>query len=109
MTPITEIEHKSLSDTDIKKVLGRGCRILKYSQLSKHSDLDQLLSKDKDYVAILIENSPNEGHWCGLPRYNNMYEWFDSYGFPVDADLKWTSMQKRQQLHEDTIFIRIIR
>ena len=100
MTPIEEIEHKSLSDTDVKKVLGRSCKILKYNQLSKYSDLDQLLSKDKDYVVILIENSFNEGHWCGLLRYNNMYEWFDSYGFPVDAYLKWAAMQKRKQLHE---------
>ena len=105
MTPITEIEHKSLSDTDIKKVLGRGCKIIKYSQLSKYSDLDQLLSKDKDYVVILIENSPNEGHWCALLRYNNLLEWFDSYSYPVDSDLRWTSMQKRQQLHEDIPYL----
>ena len=50
MTPIEEIERKSLSDTDIKKVLGQSCKILKHSQLSRYSDLDQLLSKDKDYV-----------------------------------------------------------
>ena len=81
--------------------MGRQCRIIKYSELSKYSDLDQLLSKDKDYVVILIENSPNEGHWCGLLRYTNMYERFDSYGFPVDADLKWATLQKRKQLHED--------
>ena len=92
MTPIEEIEHKSLSDTDIKKVLGRSCKILKYSQLCRYSDLDQLLSKDKGYLVMLIESSFNEGHWCGLLRYSNMYEWFDSYGFPVDADLKWTTL-----------------
>ena len=105
MTPIEEIEHKSLSDTDIKNILGKQCKIIKYSELSKYSDLDQLLSKDKDYVVILIENSPNEGHWCGLLRYNNIFEWFDSYSFKVDADLKWTSKQTRKQLHEDIPYL----
>ena len=95
MASIEEIEHKSLSDTDIKKVLGQSCKILKYSQLSKYSDLDQLLPKEKDYVVISIENSPDVGHWCALLRYNNIWEWFDSYSFPVDADLRWTPMQKR--------------
>ena len=38
MTPIEEIEHKSLYDTDIKKVLGKQCKIIKYNDLSKYSD-----------------------------------------------------------------------
>jgi len=105
MTPIEEIERKSLSDSDIKKVLGRNCKIIKYSQLSKYSDLEQLLPKNIDFVVVLIENSPNVGHWCALLKYNNIFEWFDSYGFKVDQDLGWTPMQKRKQLNEDVLYL----
>ena len=34
---IESIERYSLSDTDIRKVLGRRRRIIKYSELSKYS------------------------------------------------------------------------
>jgi hypothetical protein len=89
MTPIEEIERKSLSDSDIKKVLGRNCKIIKYSQLSKYSDLEQLLPKNKDYIVVLIENSPNVGHWRALLKYNNILEWFDSYGVHPEGQLSF--------------------
>ena len=31
--------------------------------------------------------------------------YFDSYGNPVDADLKWTDMATRKQLNEDKPFL----
>ena len=44
MVPLQEsikaIERYSLSDADIRKVLGRKCRIIKYREFSKYSDLD---------------------------------------------------------------------
>ena len=102
---IKAIERYSLSDTDIRKVLGRGCRIIKYSELSKYSDLDILLPREKDYVVILVEDSLDHGHWCSLSKFKNRYQWFDPYGFRVDADLRWTSMSMRKSLHEDVPYL----
>ena len=91
---LAAIERYSLSDTDIRRILGRRCRIIKYNELSKYNDLNQLLPNDKDYVVILIESRPNTGHWC-----------FDPYGYPIDADLKWTSMKMRKALREDIPYL----
>jgi hypothetical protein len=70
MVPLPEniesIEGYSLSDTDIRKVLGRRCRLIKYSELSKYSDLDLLLPSEKDYVVILVEDNIDHGHWCSF-------------------------------------------
>ena len=99
------IERYSLSDSDIRKILGRRCRIIKYNELSKYSDLTQLLPKEKDYVVILIEDSPDHGHWVSLSKFKNRYQWFDAYGNRIDADLRWTSMKMRKSLHEDIPYL----
>ena len=109
MVPLQEsikaIERYSLSDADVRKILGRKCRIIKYSEFSKYSDLDILLPNEKHYVVVLIEESPDRGHWCSLSKFKNKYQWFDAYGFRVDADLKWTSMSMRKSLHEDVPYL----
>ena len=102
---LAEIERYSLSDTDIRRILGRRARIIKYNELSKYSDLNKLLPNEKDYVVILIESQPNTGHWCSLSKYKNRYQWFDPYGFPIDADLKWASMEMRKALNEDIPYL----
>ena len=112
MTPIdTEsedietIEAYSLSDLDIKKILGKSTRIIKYRELSNYATLELLLPKHKSYVVILIEAHLNEGHWVGLCRFKNDYLYFDSYGNKIDSDLNWTTMRERIELHEDVRYL----
>ena len=105
MVPIEAAEKYSLSDSDIRKILGRGCKIVKYSELSNYNTIEQLLPKEKASVILLIEDSLDHGHWVGLCRFKDTYMYFDSYGNPVDADLKWASMQTRRELHEDKPYL----
>ena len=98
---IINIIHKPLSDDELRRVVGRDTKIMKYSELSKYDTIEQLLTKPYDFVIILLEESPNSGHWCALLRYSNLYEWFDSYGFPLDYDLThWLTAAQRAKLHE---------
>ena len=41
MVPIETVEKYSLSDSDIRKILGRSCKIIKYSELSKYGTIEQ--------------------------------------------------------------------
>ena len=76
----------SLSNTDIMKSLGKSCRIIEYSELEEYQNIEDLLSKPKDYVIILIETvGQNIGHWICLLRYQNTIEFFNSYGKPIDS------------------------
>ena len=102
---LERIEAYSLSDLDIKRILGRGCKIIKYSELSKYATLELLLPKHKSYVVILIEAHLNEGHWVGLCRLKNTYLYFDSYGNKVDADLNWTTSRERIELNENVNYL----
>ena len=105
MVPIKTIEKYSLSDSDIRTILGRSCKIVKYSELSNYNTIEQLLPKEKASIIILIEDSLDHGHWVGMCRFKNTYMYFDSYGNPVDSDLKWTSMETRRQLNEDKPYL----
>lgn len=97
--------HKSLSDSDIRQILGNKCKIIKYSELSQYNNLSELLPELIDYVVILYEEAINTGHWVGLLKYNNMYEFFDAYGLFPDKELLWIDLQMRQKLDQRTPYL----
>ena len=100
------ILHKALSDEDLKTILGQDTKILKYSELARYDNIAQLLPKPNDFVIILLEESPNSGHWTALLRYNNMYEYFDSYGNDIDYDLThWLTPAQRAKLGESKMYL----
>ena len=59
-----------LTDDDLNRFLGvkNENKILKYSELSKYNDMNDLLPTDKSYIIILIEYEKNKGHWICLLR-----------------------------------------
>ena len=101
MESIKELELEPMSDEDIRKILGHDTKILKYSELSKYSSIDDLLQKQKDYCLILYELEENSGHWTAILKYENMVEAFDPYGIKYDNELDWISNSAKQKLHED--------
>ena len=73
---ITQGVHKSLSDEDIRHILGDNYKNIQYSELANYSSLDGLLPNLLDYDIILYEKSISEGHWVGVLRYHNLFEFF---------------------------------
>ena len=67
---VIRLVHKALSDEDIGTILGADANIIKYSELNRISDLDELLTKEIDYCIIGHEDRPDRGHWTALSRYN---------------------------------------
>lgn len=80
----------SLSTNDIYEKIGRNnVDIITYQELSKINDIDQLFNNVRN-VVILFETRDNYGHWCLIFKTNwNSIEFFDSYGFKPDAELKF--------------------
>ena len=99
-----EIIASALGDDDIKKYLP-DAKILKYSDLNKYNNIEELLPNNKSYVVILYENQKNKGHWVCLMRYKDkkrgdLIEFFDSLaddGKP-DSQLKWVSSETNKLL-----------
>jgi hypothetical protein len=80
-------------------------KILKYSELSKYNTMYELLPNARDYKIVLIESQFNSGHWCCIMRYNNIFEWFDSYGVRPDGELNFVSAGMRKMLGEDKLYL----
>ena len=78
---------KPLSDTEIKRILGKSTKLLTYPDLAKYNDLNQLLPAPNDFVVILIvENETQDvisGHWTALLKYDNLFEFFDPLRQPT--------------------------
>jgi hypothetical protein len=108
---IAEIAKDPMGDDDIRKYFPNA-KILKYSELSKYSDITQLLPRPKTFFFLLYERSPNVGHWTLVSRYidngKDTIEFFCSYGSKIDAPLSWTPIGIRVQLGEDKPFLSIL-
>ena len=105
MNRMNQMIRKPLSDADLKTILG-DCKIITYPELAKYNSLDELLPKQYDFVIVLLLETPQSGHWCALLRYSNTFEWFDSYGFPVDYDLShWLTPLQRLKLGESKKYL----
>lgn len=94
---IQEVEETPMGDDDIKFYFPNA-KILKYSELAGYGKFDELLPGEKDFAFLLLEESPNKGHWLGLLKYGDTAEVFDSYGGKPDSWLKWNNQEKNKQL-----------
>lgn len=94
---LEEIIETPMGDDDIHHYFP-DAKILKYSELGKYNDIDDLLTEPLDYCFVLYESSPNNGHWCCISKYDDMYEFFDPYGNKDKEILKWEDCQTNKQL-----------
>ncbi len=102
---ILQAINRPLSDEDIRDILGPNCKTMKYAGLTEYNDLGDLLPKLKDYAIIRYEEDEHIGHWVGLLKYDNVYEFFDPYGLMPDKELAWVNLKTRRTLHEATPYL----
>lgn len=95
---LQEKEQKALSGSDILKLLNGSTKIIKYSELSKFSNINQLLFGYNSCV-ILILSKENYGHWVCVTRNGNNLEFFDSYGYFVDDPIYFKNTSKYFRKH----------
>lgn len=99
---LQEKEQKALSGSEILKLLNGSTRVIKYSELSKVNNINELLFGYNSCV-ILILSKENYGHWVCITRNNDLVEFFDSYGYFVDDPIyfKYTSKYFRKINNQD--------
>lgn len=94
---INKIIVDPLDDSEIRDYLDP-VKILKYSDLKNYKSIEELLPNDKSYIIILVEQSFNNGHWICISRFNNIIEYFDSYGLAPSQNLKWNDCELNKEL-----------
>jgi hypothetical protein len=88
----------SLSDADLRHILGNDCRIIEYADLDHFKDMDDLLPNEEDYVIILIESKPSSGHWTSITKSKGVITLMDSYGSKLTDELDFISRTMNRML-----------
>jgi hypothetical protein len=93
MDPITrsevdEIKTESTSNQELQNMVGRPIKILKYSELKRFNNIEDVLGKYGEFI-MLYETSPNVGHWCCCftrtgSEGQKIISFFDSLGLMPD-------------------------
>lgn len=93
-------KHKNipLSTNDVGDLLDRKARMVMYSDLHLFDNISQVF-RGTDAVLLFINQTDSWGHWIVLLKRPNEIEVFDSYGTPIDGQLKWTTPENRKKFH----------
>ena len=95
---IEEVMEEPLDDAEIRFYLP-DAKILKYSELAKYRNINELLPENTDYAIILYLDEENKGHWTAVLKYDNKIEMFDPYGVKhLDQQLQWVPCAQRIKL-----------
>lgn len=105
---IKELTMESLSDNDIKSILP-DVKIISHQELKNYKLIDELLPNKKDMVIIIYETKPNYGHWTMISRYDNVIEYFDSYGNPVDEPIKWINKEYKNTIDKTPYLTKLLK
>jgi hypothetical protein len=81
---LAEVRAYPLSDSDIKRVLGRDMRIITNRDLDHFNHVDQLFDRKGRCMMLYTPDDPNSGHWVCLWKDNEGIHYFDSYGEKPD-------------------------
>lgn len=97
---INKLKNYAFSGKDIITACDGHTKIILYSDIHKFKSIHQLL-KPYDNAVILYLTKPNYGHWVLLMKKGNLIEFFDSYGFFIDDQLKFINPEFKKKSHQD--------
>jgi hypothetical protein len=100
MSNKSELKEYSLSDGDIRTVLGQNISIMTYPELKHISNIDDCFDDKGRCIILYLTESENSGHWTALLKNGNHIEFFDPYGDSPEGVRSEIPPDKRQQLDE---------
>jgi hypothetical protein len=102
---INQLKEYSLSDADIRKVLGSDIKILTYPMLGKMKSINEAFdSKGRCMLLFLTENE-STGHWVCMINRPNEIEFFDSYGEAPEEQKDMLSRSRLEALDQDSPYL----
>jgi hypothetical protein len=107
MKNIKKLLQHALSDKEISDFFDGKVNILKYSELSRYSNINDVLGKYERCIILFENGEIDNGHWTALvkiylPKRKPYILFADSYGHIMEDEFNWIpksfqnmSMQKR--------------
>lgn len=91
----------SLSDDDIRQLLGSDIKITPYGDLEHVSNINELFDRKGRAIIFFPQENERVGHWCAMIKDGRQIEFFDPYGEEPDAQKDNLSKSKLEQLRMD--------
>jgi hypothetical protein len=85
-----------MSDADLEVYLPQA-KIFMFRELKGYPTIQSILRKPRDYMILLYEHTPQNGHWVAVMRYENTIEFFCPYGsspYSPNSPLEWNSPEE---------------
>jgi hypothetical protein len=85
-----------MSDADLEVYLPQA-KIFMFRELKGYPTIQSILRKPRDYMILLYEHTPQNGHWVAVLRYENTIEFFCPYGsspYSPNSPLEWNSPEE---------------
>lgn len=102
---LKEIKDYSLSDGDIRKILGSDIKIFTYPQLKQFRNISSLFDDKGRCIVLYLTNSETSGHWCCLLNKGDHIEFFDPYGEAPDDVVDGLPKSRMEQLDMDSPYL----
>jgi len=96
-----QAKEYSLSDDDIRKLLGEDIKITPYADLANVHNINELFDRKGRAILFFPQENERVGHWCAMIKEGRHIEFFDPYGDEPDAQKGGLSKSKLEQLHMD--------
>lgn len=104
------IKSYALSDTDIRRILGRDIKIITYPQLGQMSSIDQAFDKKGRCIMLYLTEDDSTGHWVCMLNKGDSIEFFDPYGEAPEKALEMVPEENREALGEgEPLLTRLLR
>jgi len=95
-----KIKSYSLSDADIRKLLGPDISIMTYPELKHMKNIDDCFDSEGRCIILFLTESENSGHWTALLKRGDIIEFFDPYGGSPESVRKEIDPDQRQALDQ---------
>ena len=98
MGSVEKVKEYSLSDADIRRILGDDIKIITYPMLKNMSSIDEAFDSKGRSVMLVPNVSPTMGHWVAMIDRGDSIEFFDPYGDAPEEQKGGLSQSKLQSL-----------
>ena len=105
MEGLGDIKETPLSDSDIRRILGRDIKIITYPDLGKMRSISQCFDKKGRCIMLYLTQSETSGHWICMLSKKDGIEYFDPYGEPPESALKTISEEEKEQYGESVPYL----
>lgn len=100
-----KVKAYSLSDADIRKILGDDISIMTYPELKHMKSIDDCFDSSGRCIILYLTESENSGHWTALIKRGDTIEFFDPYGDSPEGVRKMIDPEQRTALGEDRPYL----